>query len=68
MLAEIKKFFGLKGDTKRQLDDKYIDRLNGKAREDMIEVSTNLLQLQSEIKQFKEAIDNLATSVPGNKK
>ena len=64
MWAEIRKLLGFKWDTKEQSDDKYINRLNDKARDDIIETSTNLIRLQSEIKQFKEEIDKLAQQVP----
>jgi len=68
MPRALRKFFGLKGDTKTQLADKYVSRLNGKARADIVEVSASLQRLQLEVLQFQEAIEKLNQSFPGYKK
>ena len=68
MPRALRRFFGLKGDTKTQLADKYVSGLNGKARADIVQVSTSLQRLQKEVLQFQEAIDKLNKSFPGYKK
>jgi Tfp pilus assembly protein PilO len=68
MAFSIRKFLGLKGDTKKESADYYINKLDDQVREDMVEVSANLMRLQDEIKQFKETIDKMSAQLPGQKK
>lgn len=68
MWASIRKFMSFKGGTKKEFYDNYVNELDIKAREDIVEVSTNLMHLQAEIKQFKDTIDKISTQLPGQRK
>jgi hypothetical protein len=64
----VRRFLGIKGDTKKEFADNYINRLDDQARENIVEVSTNLMRLQAEINKFKETIDKISTQIPGQRK
>lgn len=68
MAFSIRQLLGLKVDTKKESADHYINRLDDQVREDIVEVSTNLMRLQDEIKQFKDTIDKMSAQLPGQKK
>ena len=52
--------FWRKKNTKKESADNYINKLDSQVRDNMVEVSTNLIRLQSEIQQFKDTIDNIS--------
>jgi uncharacterized protein YqgV (UPF0045/DUF77 family) len=64
----LRQVLGLKEGTKKQSVDNYINRLDDQVREDIVDVSTNLMHLQIEMNKFKETIDKISTQLPGQKK
>jgi Tfp pilus assembly protein PilO len=61
----MRSLFGLKGDTKKESADKYINRLDSQARFHIVEVSTNLNLLKAEIEQFRATVDKINAQLPG---
>ena len=68
MRAFWRNLFGLKGDTRNKSVDKYVYRLDSKAREDMVKVEISLKRLQAELNEFQNAVDKLRAELPGQQK